>query len=104
MLVGYIVIDATLYFFVFEMQFVAAKLECNSIAEYQRVSKQIRVRRAVTIGALLLIYGPACNAGFIFSTTNFDPELYWDWIIACLIVTRIVFSITEGYVYYLFAS
>ena len=44
-----------LYYFVFEMGYVAQKLECTNIIEYKRKKKQIKISKAIVMLNLLII-------------------------------------------------
>lgn len=105
MLVGYQIVDATLYYFVFEMGMVTAKLDSNSPTEYQKRVKTLRRTRMLTMGTLLLIYSPACEISYIITVTLDKSALYYhNLVIGLLVLTRVVFTLTEGYIYYLFTK
>jgi hypothetical protein len=44
-----------LYYFVFEMGYVAQKLECTNHIEYRRKKKQIKLAKAIVMLNLLVI-------------------------------------------------
>jgi hypothetical protein len=99
LLIGYIVIDATLYYFVFEMRYVMCKLESGSIAEYRKRAKRVRVIKFVMLFGLLALYAPTVNASYILSITIKDPQDYYQLIVMLLVFNRLVFAVTEFYVY-----
>jgi hypothetical protein len=58
LLAGYLIDESTLFFFVFEMQFIYLKVISSTLEEYKTQRIKYRRIRAVTIGILLLIELP----------------------------------------------
>lgn len=58
LLAGYLIDESTLFFFVFEMQFIYLKVISTTLEEYKTQRIKYRWIRAVTIGILLLIELP----------------------------------------------
>jgi hypothetical protein len=77
-----------LYYFVFEMGYVAQKLECTNIIEYKRKKKQIKISKAIVMLNLLIIQMPLATLTLVFSTV---PSLknYKEYNFAMLIIVRI---------------
>jgi uncharacterized membrane protein len=68
--VGDVLFKMALYYFVFEMYYVALKLECTNAQDYKR--KKIRVKCAkwsILLG-LLLIQMPLATASLTISTVK----------------------------------
>ncbi|TNV78423.1 hypothetical protein FGO68_gene3452 [Halteria grandinella] len=104
LLIGYIIIDATLYYFVFEMKYVAMKLKCNSVAEYRKEVLGIKRAKYLALGGLLVFYAPTVNLSYILSVTLQTPGAYYPWIVGLLLFNRAIFASTESYIYYQYAS
>jgi hypothetical protein len=57
-----------LYYFVFEMGYVAAKLESTNLAEYKQKIKFINISKAIVMLDLSVIQIPLATLTLIFST------------------------------------
>ena len=99
---GWIIIEGTLYYFIFEMKIITEKLESHSLKEYSERLKRIKILRALNIGCLFLIYSPIVNASFIISTTLDNSESYKTLILTLLVIRGIALAITELYMYFTF--
>ena len=87
-----------LYYFVFEMGYVAQKLECTNHIEYRRKKKQIKLAKAILMLNLLVIQIPLATLTLIFSTVpNFQD--YKEYNLAMLIIVRISVLLCDGFMF-----
>lgn len=98
LLAGYLIDESTLFFFVFEMQFIYLKVSSSTLEEYKaRRTKFWRIR-AVTIGILLLIELPLGCVAMALSKQD-NRKDYYNFILASMIITRVFKFFNNTYVY-----
>jgi hypothetical protein len=83
-----IVFKMALYYFVFEMGYVASKLESTNLEEYNKKKKRIMIVKAVIMIELSVIQIPLATIALIFSTV---PEFkdYKQYTLPMFIIVRI---------------
>ena len=69
-IVGDILFKIALYYFVFEMNYVALKLESTSIREYLASKRKVKIAKALVIGGLALIQMPIATVSLVISTVD----------------------------------
>lgn len=88
-------VNATLYYFIFEIQFVVKKLESGSKAEYDSGIKSVSRQRYVILGSTCLIYLPLGTTSFTLATATDHPEEYLSVIVPLLVFNRIFLIFEE---------
>ena len=69
-IVGDILFKIALYYFVFEMNYVALKLESTSIREYLASKRKVKIAKALVIGGMALIQMPIATISLVISTVE----------------------------------
>jgi uncharacterized membrane protein len=102
LLSGYFVLEASMFFFVFEMQYVKLKTECDNVEVYKKRRNRVRVIKYTVIGLLLFVQMPLGCTAMAFSYSKYKED-YRSLIIGCIIINRLCYVTLGGYVYTLFA-
>ena len=77
-----------LYYFVFEMGYVASKHESSNFEEYKKKEKRIKIAKAVIMIELSLIQIPLATIALIFSTVT-ELKDYKQYTLPMAIIVRI---------------
>lgn len=100
-IVGDVLFKMALFYFVFEMGYVAHKLDSNDLIEYKRKKKQITITKAIIMLILLVIQIPFATLSLIFSTVDSFKDSKAN-ILAMMIVVRISVLLCDGFMFTFF--
>ena len=69
-IVGDVLFKIALYYFVFEMNFVAVKFESTTEREYQGSKRKVNIAKDLVIGGLVIIQIPFGTISLVISTVE----------------------------------
>jgi hypothetical protein len=80
------------------MKYVKLKTESSSLENYKQAKKPLRIAKYLVISAQLLIMVPFGSVSQVLSGKD-DRELYYNYIVGSLIITRICYLTVVPYTY-----
>jgi hypothetical protein len=96
-----ILFKMALYYFVFEMGYVAHKLESKDEMEYKKKKKYITITKAIIMLNLLVIQMPLATLTIIFSTVDSFKD-YKAHELLLMIIVRISVLLCDGFMFIFF--
>jgi len=101
---GYSITQGCLYYFIFEMKYIAIKIQSQTLEVFKAEKKRTKRAKALVMIGLFGIFTPLMTASLIMSISNLALDKYWVTVLALNIVARIPIILSEIYIYFTFIT